>query len=168
LNGVAQPIRAIALDVDGVLTDGGFWWGPNGEEFKRFHFLDVMGVSVARQRGVVFALISGEDTPLIARYAAKMGIGHTFVGCKDKAAALRTFAERIAIDIGAVCFMGDDINDLPAMSIAGLSAAPATAHPDVISVAGIVTSKPGGNGAVRELIDMLIDSGRLTSHSPSR
>src|ERR1019366_1156507 len=66
--------RAIALDVDGVLTDGGFWWGPNGEEWKRFCFADVMGVSLARKSGLIVALISGEDSPLVDRFATKMGI----------------------------------------------------------------------------------------------
>jgi len=82
-------IKAVALDVDGVLTDGTFWWGPDGEEYKRFSFLDIMGVSLGRKAGLVFALISGEDSPLVDRYAAKMGITDVFKGCKDKASALR-------------------------------------------------------------------------------
>ena len=67
-------VKAIALDVDGVLTDGGLWWGPNGEEWKRFCFADVMGVSLARKAGLIVALISGEDSPLVDRFASKMGI----------------------------------------------------------------------------------------------
>jgi len=69
---VTGRIKAIALDVDGVLTDGSFWWGPNGEEFKRFHFLDVMGIARAMKEGTRFALISGEDSPLVGRFAAKL------------------------------------------------------------------------------------------------
>ena len=69
-----NAIRAVALDVDGVLTDGGFWWGQNGEEFKRFSFADVMGISLARKAGLIVTLISGEDSPLVDRYAAKLGI----------------------------------------------------------------------------------------------
>ncbi len=64
-----ETIRAIALDVDGVLTDGGLWWGPDGEEWKRFCFADIMGVSLARRAGLILALISGEDSPLVDRYA---------------------------------------------------------------------------------------------------
>ena len=156
------PIRAIALDVDGVLTDGGFWWGANGEEFKRFHFLDMMGIARARRTGVVFALISGEESPLLARLAGKLGIDDVFAGCKDKASALRAFSERTLIALEAVCFMGDDVNDLGAMSLAGVSAAPANAHPIVLARASIVTTRSGGNGAVRELLDRLAESGRLT------
>ena len=155
-------IRAIALDVDGVLTDGGFWWGANGEEFKRFHFLDMMGIARARRTGVVFALISGEDSPLLSRLAGKLGIDDVFAGCKDKASALRAFSERTLIALDAICFMGDDVNDLGAMSLAGVSAAPANAHPTVLARAKIVTTRSGGNGAVRELLDRLAEAGRLT------
>ena len=76
------------------LTDGGFWWGPNGEEFKQFNFADVMGISLGRKAGLRFALISGEASPLVDRFAEKMGIVDVYKGCKDKAAALRAFAEK--------------------------------------------------------------------------
>ena len=69
-----RNLKAIVLDVDGVLTDGGVWWGPDGEEWKRFSFIDIMGVSLARKSGLRVALISGEDSPLVDRFAAKMGI----------------------------------------------------------------------------------------------
>jgi 3-deoxy-D-manno-octulosonate 8-phosphate phosphatase (KDO 8-P phosphatase) len=157
-----RPIRAIALDVDGVLTDGSFWWGPNGEEYKRFHFLDVMGIVRARRSGILFALVSGEDSVLIGRLAKKLGIADVFGGCKDKAATLRDFATRHALEMADVCFMGDDVNDLPALSLAGVSAAPANAHFTVASQVSIITEREGGNGAVRELIDVLVQQGRLT------
>ncbi len=70
-----RRIKAIAMDVDGVLTDGGVWWGPNGEEWKRFHFADIMGLSQARKSGLVIALISGENSPLVDRLAGNLGIG---------------------------------------------------------------------------------------------
>lgn len=158
---VTGPIRAVALDVDGVLTDGSFWWGPNGEEFKRFHFFDVMGVARAIRAGVLITLVSGEESPIIGRYAAKLRIDDVFAGAKDKAAALREFATRRGLAMASICFMGDDINDLPAMSLAGFSAAPATAHPAVIARASYVTARPGGNGAVRELLDHLASTGAL-------
>jgi 3-deoxy-D-manno-octulosonate 8-phosphate phosphatase (KDO 8-P phosphatase) len=150
-------IKAIALDVDGVLTDGTFWWGPGGEDFKRFSFADVMGVSRGRKAGLIFALISGEDSPLVDRYAAKMGITDVFKGCKDKARALREFAESRQLDLGEVCFMGDDVNDLGALALAGLAAAPADAHDSARRAAALVTRRPGGRGAVRELIDLVLE-----------
>ena len=156
------PIRAIALDVDGVLTDGTFWWGSNGEELKRFSFLDVMGISRAKKTGALFALISGEDNPLVARFAAKLQIDDVFSGCRDKAAALRAFAQRHALPLDTVCFVGDDVNDLGAMRIAGFAATPANGHAVVKAAAAYVTSTGGGNGAVREVIDHLVSLGRLT------
>ena len=84
-----RAVKAIALDVDGVLTDGGVWWGPDGGEWKRFSFADIMGVSLARKAGLLVTLISGEDSPLVDRFAAKMNLGDITKGCKDKASALR-------------------------------------------------------------------------------
>ena len=156
------PLKAIALDVDGVLTDGGVWWGPNGEEWKRFSFADIMGVSLARKAGLTVTLISGEDSPLVDRFATKMNLTDITKGCKDKATALRAFAERSQLRLEEICFMGDDVNDLAAMEIAGLAAAPANARPAAREKAAVVTAAAGGNGAVRELVDRILagDLGR--------
>lgn len=150
------PLKAIALDVDGVLTDGGVWWGPNGEEWKRFSFADIMGVSLARKAGLTVALISGEDSPLVDRFAAKMNLADVAKGCKDKAGALRAFAERRGFALAEICFMGDDVNDLAAMEIAGLAAAPADARPAARAKAAVVMAAAGGHGAVRELVDRIL------------
>jgi 3-deoxy-D-manno-octulosonate 8-phosphate phosphatase (KDO 8-P phosphatase) len=151
-----KPLKAVVLDVDGVLTDGGVWWGPNGEEWKRFCFADIMGVSLAIKAGLVVGLISGEDSPLVDRFARKMGITDVEKGCKDKARALRAFAERRALPLDEIAFMGDDVNDLGAMEIAGVSAAPASAVKAVLSRAAVVTARSGGDGAVRELVDTIL------------
>jgi 3-deoxy-D-manno-octulosonate 8-phosphate phosphatase (KDO 8-P phosphatase) len=149
-------IRGLALDVDGVLTDGTVWWGPSGEEFKRFSFADIMGVSRAVKAGLIVALVSGEDSPLVDRYAKKFDIKDCFKGCKDKAAALRAFARRHELPLGEICFIGDDINDLGAMEIAGFSAAPSTAHQAAREQATFVTQRAGGLGAVREVVDLIL------------
>jgi 3-deoxy-D-manno-octulosonate 8-phosphate phosphatase (KDO 8-P phosphatase) len=149
-------IRGLALDVDGVLTDGTFWWGPGGEEFKRFSFVDIMGVSRACKAGLIVALVSGEDSPLVDRYAQKFEIKDCFKDCKDKAAALREFSKRRGLPLEEICFMGDDVNDLGAMAIAGFSAAPASAHPAAREQANLVTERNGGLGAVRELVDLIL------------
>ena len=119
--------RALALDVDGVLTDGGLWWGPNGEEWKRFCFADIMGVSLARRPASILALISGEDSPLVDRYAAKDADSVTSKRAAETRRGLREFAEAAGVKLHEICFMGDDVNDLHAMEIAGFSAAPANA-----------------------------------------
>jgi 3-deoxy-D-manno-octulosonate 8-phosphate phosphatase (KDO 8-P phosphatase) len=151
-----KQIRAVVLDVDGVLTDGGLWWGPDGGEWKRFCFADIMGVSLARRAGLKMALISGEDSPLVDRYAAKMHIEYVVKGCRDKADALRKFASSSGIELGQICYMGDDVNDLPAMQIAGFSATPANAAKDVLAGTDFIAKSSGGNGAVRELIEALL------------
>jgi 3-deoxy-D-manno-octulosonate 8-phosphate phosphatase (KDO 8-P phosphatase) len=155
-------IKLIAMDVDGVLTDGSFWWGPNGEEWKRFHFADIMGLSRARKAGIKLALISGEDSPLIDRLAAKMQISDVEKSCKDKARALQNIATLHNLELHEVCFMGDDVNDLPALEIAGLAAAPADAQPAIRAKCRFVSRARGGNGAVRELIEMILSEGTLT------
>jgi 3-deoxy-D-manno-octulosonate 8-phosphate phosphatase (KDO 8-P phosphatase) len=151
-----ERIRAIALDVDGVLTDGGVWWGPNGEEWKRFSFSDIMGVSLARRAGIILGLISGEDSPLVDRYAAKMHIKHVYKGCREKAVALREFSNATGVGLEEICFIGDDVNDLPAMEIAGFAAAPSDAARDVLSLVDFVSKHTGGNGAVREFIETVL------------
>jgi 3-deoxy-D-manno-octulosonate 8-phosphate phosphatase (KDO 8-P phosphatase) len=157
-----KTVRAVAIDVDGVLSDGGLWWGPNGEEWKRFSFADIMGVSLARRAGFILALISGENSPLVDRYAEKMLIKHVLKGCRDKAAAVRDFASAASVGLAEICFMGDDVNDLPAMAISGLSAAPANAAAVVLKQAQFIAKAPGGNGAVRELVDALLAARHLT------
>jgi 3-deoxy-D-manno-octulosonate 8-phosphate phosphatase (KDO 8-P phosphatase) len=153
-----KDLKAIVLDVDGVLTDGGIWWGPGGEEWKRFCFADIMGVSLARKAGLLIALISGEDSPLVDRFANKMGITEIEKNCKDKAAALRRFADKSGLALSDICFMGDDVNDLEAMQLAGLAAAPANAQPVVRTCAAFISRHPGGNGAVRELVDTVLEA----------
>src|SRR5215472_166008 len=156
-----RKIRGLAIDMDGVLSDGGLWWGPNGEEWKRFSFADIMGVSLARRAGLILALISGEDSPLVDRYAEKMLIKHVVKGCRDKGTALRDFASAAGVSLAEICFMGDDVNDLPAMAIAGFSAAPANAASVVLERVNFVTKAAGGNGAVRELVDALLAARHL-------
>ncbi len=161
---VALPVKniidAIVMDVDGVLTDGGFWWSTNGEETKRFCFQDVMGISIGRKAGLVFGMISGEDSPLAARFAQKMSIEEVHLGSKDKAASLRIFSERQSIPLNKICFIGDDINDLSAIGIAGFSAAPANAHATVLAKVTWPLRAGGGQGAVRELIDHVMANHR--------
>ena len=149
-----REIRALALDVDGVLTDGGFWLGETGECFKRFAFRDVMGVSLARERGLRFVLITGEGGPLLEGLARKFGVTEVRGHCRDKAGALRDYAREQGLALEAICFLGDDVNDLTAMAIAGQSAAPSDAHPAVLARAARVLSRPGGQGAVREWLDL--------------
>lgn len=163
-----MPIKAVAFDVDGVLTDGGVWWGPDGQEWKRFCFADIMGLSLARKAGLTLALISGEDSPLVDRLAVKMGITDVYKNCKDKAQALRSFAQSRHFELQEICFMGDDVNDLGALEIAGLAVAPADARPSVIQKCSYVAKAKGGNGAAREVIDLILAQTRSAGSAAPR
>jgi YrbI family 3-deoxy-D-manno-octulosonate 8-phosphate phosphatase len=153
---VSAIVDAIVMDVDGVLTDGGFWWSTSGDELKRFCFQDVMGISLGRRAGLSFGIVSGENSPLAERFAQKMSIVEVHLGIKDKGAALRLIAERQGIPLERICFIGDDVNDLSAMEIAGFSAAPANAQPAVLARADWPLRTHGGHGAVRELVEHVL------------
>jgi 3-deoxy-D-manno-octulosonate 8-phosphate phosphatase (KDO 8-P phosphatase) len=103
-------------------------------------------------------LISGEDIPLVDRFAAKMSIADITKGCKDKAVALRAFAERNQLGLDEIVFMGHDVNDVAAMKAAGVAAAPADAQPAARKIATIVTGAKGGEGAVRELVERILNA----------
>ena len=152
-----MAIKAVVMDVDGVLTDGTVWLDEAGHESKRISFADIMGVSMGRRAGLQFGLVSGEGGRLLDAIAAKLGITDVYPGCKDKAAAVRDFAARHDLDVSELCFIGDDVNDDEAMRLCGLAAAPSTAHHTTLTVATLVTDRPGGTGAVREVIDGLLE-----------
>jgi 3-deoxy-D-manno-octulosonate 8-phosphate phosphatase (KDO 8-P phosphatase) len=149
-------IKAVAMDVDGVLTDGTVWLDGSGAETKAVSFADIMGVSLGRRAGLLFALVSGEGGPSLDRIAAKFGIGMVYRDCKDKAGAVRDFAARHDFELAEVCFIGDDVNDVPALEICGLAVAPANAQATAQAAASMVTTRPGGGGAVREVVDYLL------------
>ena len=157
-------LRAIAFDVDGVLTDGTFVWSATGEESKRFSFTDIMGISLLRRLGLTMALVSGEPSTLVDRYAEKMNIPFVVKGTRDKASALRDFVAKFEIPLEQACFFGDDVNDLSAMEIAGFCACPSNAAAEVYAYVeehGYVSRLPGGQGAVRSFADAIIAMRKL-------
>jgi 3-deoxy-D-manno-octulosonate 8-phosphate phosphatase (KDO 8-P phosphatase) len=152
-------LQAIAFDVDGVLTDGAVTWSGSGEESKTFSFADIMGVSLLRRLGIKMALISGEASPLVDRYAEKLRIGFVAKGTRDKATALKDFAVQAGVELERTCFFGDDVNDIFAMEIAGLCACPANAAAEVVAYVGqrgYVSTMDGGRGAVRSFADAVL------------
>jgi 3-deoxy-D-manno-octulosonate 8-phosphate phosphatase (KDO 8-P phosphatase) len=161
-----SSLQAIAFDVDGVLTDGSLTWSSiTIEEIKTFSFTDIMGISLLRRLDIKLALISGEPSPLVDRYAAKMHIPFVVKGTRDKATAIRDFAAKFNIPLAHTCFFGDDVNDLSAMEIAGLCACPSDAAAEVltyVSSHGFVSTQPGGRGAVREFADAILAARNLS------
>jgi 3-deoxy-D-manno-octulosonate 8-phosphate phosphatase (KDO 8-P phosphatase) len=154
------------MDVDGVLTDGTFWLGTNGEELKRFCVADGSGIALALRAGLKIALISGESSQagmiLVQRCADKLKITDVYKGCHDKAAAIRDFAEKNQLELSEICFIGDDFIDIPAMEIVGLAVSPADAQPVAKLKAHLITTRGGGHGAVREVLDAILKNRTLS------
>jgi YrbI family 3-deoxy-D-manno-octulosonate 8-phosphate phosphatase len=149
-------VRLLCLDVDGVLTDAGMYYGPDGEVLKKFNTRDGMGLARVRQAGVAVAIISGEDSAIVHARAAKLKIDDVFCGASDKITAVQQVCGKHQVALDQVAFVGDDLNDLPALARVGLACAVADAAEQVLAVAHYVTHHRGGDGAVREVCELLI------------
>lgn len=152
-----SSIRLLALDVDGVLTDGGLYYGPSGVT-QRFDSTDGAAIIELRRRNFPIALISFRDFSATRRRASDLDIQLLCLGTSHKAQALERLCEMLSIDVSEALFMGDGPMDIEAIRIAGIGACPANALPQVRAECDIVTERSGGEGAVREIIDMLIGS----------
>jgi YrbI family 3-deoxy-D-manno-octulosonate 8-phosphate phosphatase len=151
-----KRVRLFASDVDGVLTDAGMYYSESGDEWKKFNTRDGMGIKLLQQAGLVTALVTMEQTKLVVRRAEKLAIPEVHQGVRDKAAVLRAMAERHGLTLNEVAYVGDDINDLEALTAVGFSAAPADAVPAVRDVVDYRCRKNGGEGAVREVADLIL------------
>lgn len=149
-------IRLLVLDVDGVLTDGTLRYGAQGESDKVFHVRDGHGIKALARAGVTIAVISGRDSPAVARRCADLGITELQQGVADKAAAFARLLARLGIAPAACAAIGDDTPDVPLLERVGLAIAVADAHPDARRAAHRRTRLPGGRGAVREICDALL------------
>ncbi len=154
----ARTIRLLALDCDGVLTDGRLYYGNAGEEMKAFNILDGHGIKMLRATGIETAIITGRKSELVQRRAKELGITALLQGREDKLVALRELLADTDITLDAVAYCGDDLPDLAAMLAVGLGIAPANAHIAVRERAGWVTQAAGGAGAVREITDLLMQA----------
>ena len=160
----AQGIRVAFFDVDGVLTDGGLYFTETGETIKRFHTLDGHGLKLLQRAGITPAVITGRDSkPLRVRLAA-LGITHVHYGTEDKRPAAELTLKALGLDWHQAAMMGDDWPDLAVMRRCALACAPHNAHVELKAVAHYVTQARGGDGAVRELCDLLlVASGQYAS-----
>jgi 3-deoxy-D-manno-octulosonate 8-phosphate phosphatase (KDO 8-P phosphatase) len=146
--------------VDGVLTDGGLLVSAGGEEIKRFHVHDGLALVAARAADLRIAVLSSRASVAVTRRMAELGVSEVHQGVADKAAALDTLRERLGLAVSEVAMMGDDLPDLPAMARAGLALAPANAVAEVKRAAHWVARRRGGDGAVREAVEMLLKARR--------
>ena len=148
----------LCVDVDGVLTDAGMYYGPDGEVLKKFNTRDGMGLARVREVGVAVAIISGEDSAIVHARAAKLKIDDVYCDAANKRAAVDVLCDKHGLALDQVAFIGDDLNDLSALESVGLACAVADAAEPVQAVAHYVTRRRGGDGAVREVCELLISA----------
>lgn len=155
----AAAIEAILLDVDGVLTDGTF--EPGDEEAgiperKRFHARDGLGLVMAKRSGLRLGFVTGRRSGVVRDRAAELALDFLKEGCFDKGPAFEEACASFGLLPEQVAFVGDDVQDLPALARAGFAAAPADAHPAVLERVHFVSDAPGGRGAVRQIIERIL------------
>jgi 3-deoxy-D-manno-octulosonate 8-phosphate phosphatase (KDO 8-P phosphatase) len=157
----AAKIELLVLDVDGVLTDGFLYYGPDGEQLKKFDVKDGHALVLARHLGLPAAILSGRNSRAVETRAKELGLAVVLQGKQEKSSALFELLSGLAIPKESCAFMGDDLNDLGPMGLVGLSACPSDAVPEVKESAMFVAQSPGGRGAVRELVELCLKaSGR--------
>ena len=161
---MAQGIRVVFFDVDGVFTDGGLHFTEYGETIKRFNTLDGHGVKLLQKAGITPAVITGRDSkPLRLRLEA-LGVTHALYGTEDKRPAAEEILQTLGLQWSEAAAMGDDWPDLAVMRRCALAGAPKNAHAEVLAGAHYVTQARGGDGAVREFCDLLLmASGRYAA-----
>lgn len=165
---VLQEIRLVATDVDGVLTDAGMYYSESGDEWKKFNTRDGMGIKLLQKAGLITAIVTQERTRLVARRAEKLAIPELHQGVMDKLAVIQNMAERHGISLRHIAYIGDDVNDIEALRAVGFSATPADGLPQVRKVVDHVCQLKGGEGAVRELAEMILQSRGETNNTARR
>jgi len=151
-----RGVRLLAMDVDGVLTDAGMYYTESGDELKKFTTRDGMGIKMLQAAGLVTAFITREKTAIVERRGQKLAVPEVHQGVDDKLAVLTTLASKYGLTLDQAAYIGDDVNDLEALRAVGFSAAPADAMPSVLEAVHFVCKKKGGEGAVRELADLIL------------
>lgn len=152
----AREVRLLALDVDGVLTDGAIWISPDGMVSKRFDIRDGHALIHLARNGVDLAIVSGREDAASAIRAKELRFGHVLQGVRLKLPAVKDLARRLKLSLEQIAYMGDDVNDIAVIRAVGLGAAPGNGTLEAREAARFVSSQPGGHGAVRELAELLL------------
>ena len=155
---ILQAIRLFATDVDGVLTDAGMYYAESGDEWKKFNTRDGMGLKLLQKAGIITAIVTQERTKLVARRAEKLAIPELHQGVLDKLSLVREMAARHGLTLSQVAYIGDDVNDLETLQHVGFSATPADGMPPIVAVVDYVCQQKGGEGAVREICEMILEA----------
>lgn len=148
----------LALDVDGILTDGRITYDSQGNELKSFNIKDGLGIKLAQSIGIQIAIITGRVSPMVARRCEELGIESIIQGREDKGTALAELSSQSGVPFRQIAYAGDDLPDLRALNAAAVGITVADAHPEVLAVADWVTPLKGGEGAVRQICDALLQS----------
>ena len=151
-----RRVRLLAMDVDGVLTDAGMYYSESGDELKKFNTRDGMGIKLLQAAGLVTAFITREKTTIVERRRQKLAVPEVHQGIDDKLAMLTALAKKYGLSLDQVAYIGDDVNDLEALRAVGFAAAPADAMTYVLKAVHYVCKKKGGEGAVREVADLIL------------
>ena len=154
----AAAIRLLILDVDGTMTNGLLYFGPRGEALKVFNVRDGQGIKRLDAAGIRVAVISGRTSKMVDVRCRELGVEHVIQGASDKVLAFENLRKRLKIEASESACVGDDTPDVPLMKTVKLAFAVADAHPEALRAADVVTSLPGGRGAVREVCDYLLAS----------
>lgn len=149
--------KLILTDIDGVWTDGGMYYDQMGNEWKRFHTYDGAGVLFAHQRGIPVGIITGEVTEIVRRRAEKLKVDYLYQGVEDKLTVATELCVKLGISLDDVAYIGDDINDIDLLRAVGFSSSVASAPDYIKQIAHYVTTKGGGEGAFREMVEYLFD-----------
>lgn len=151
-----KPLRLVAFDVDGVLTDGGLYLSDSGEEFKRFNSLDGHGLKMLRNSGIELAIITGRTSRCVEMRAKNLGITRVYQGVEDKLAAMQSLLADMKLAPEQAAFMGDDVVDLPVMRRVGLALSVPAAPQIVRDHAHYISQRNAGHGAVREVCELIL------------
>jgi 3-deoxy-D-manno-octulosonate 8-phosphate phosphatase (KDO 8-P phosphatase) len=152
----ASRIDLILLDVDGVLTDGRLYMDGSGNEMKSFHTRDGLGIRIGQRGGLLFGIVTGRESKVVRDRAEELYITEIHQRVRDKGATVAEILARVGVPGERACFVGDDLVDVPAMRRCGLAVAPADASSEAIAAAHHVTARRGGDGCVRETIDLVL------------
>lgn len=156
LKRILLRVRLFATDVDGVLTDAGMYYSESGEELKKFNTRDGMGIKLLQAAGLVTAFVTKEKTALVERRGAKLAVPEVHQGVDDKLGVLKQLASKYGLTLDRIAYVGDDVNDLEALQAVGFAAAPMDAVPSVQKMVHYVCRTKGGDGAVREVADLIL------------
>lgn len=155
---LAQHIKLLILDVDGVLTDGRLYFTADGQELKVFNTLDGHGIKQLQKSGVAVAIITGRQSPAVEKRARDLGINYCYQGQENKRIPFSDLTNKLNVSPNEIAYAGDDLPDLPIMKKVGLSIAPPNAHSSVLRHAHMITQARGGEGAVREICDLILQA----------